>query len=120
VNANDVPFENSRSYTDILPSFQLRVECHGYPENCALARPAWNVAAGTCSSWAPVLQYGFTRAAPSQCTGWVPRSASNSAAVMPAIRGLDPFRASQFDLSWEDYFSRSGLISVGYFYKGRG
>ena len=30
---------------------------------------------------------------------------------------LDPFRASQFNLSWEDYFARNGLLSVGYFYK---
>ena len=30
---------------------------------------------------------------------------------------LDPFRASQFNMSWEDYLSKGGLISVGGFYK---
>src|SRR3979490_1291984 len=62
------------------------------------------------------LQYGFTRAAPGSCL--------NGAAVCFKFNGgnaghsgLAPFRPSQFNLSWEDYFSRNGLISVGCFYK---
>jgi TonB-dependent receptor len=114
VNANDVSFENSRSYTDILPSFNFVLN----------ATDTQKLRFGAARVMSPQnlqqlgagLQYGFTRAAPSQCTGGAAvcfkfsgGNAGNS--------GLDPFRASQFDLSWEDYFSRSGLISVGYFYK---
>jgi TonB-dependent receptor len=62
------------------------------------------------------LQYTFTRAAAGECLGGATvcfkfdgGHAGNA--------GLDPFRASQFNLSWEDYFARNGLLSVGYFYK---
>lgn len=114
VDANDVPFENSRSYTDILPSFNFVLN----------ATDTQKLRFGAARVMAPQnlqqlgagLQYGFTRAAPGACTG--------GAAVCFKFDGgnsgnsnLDPFRASQFDLAWEDYFSRSGLLSVGYFYK---
>jgi iron complex outermembrane receptor protein len=114
VDANDVPFENSRSYTDILPSFNFVLN----------ATDTQKLRFGAARVMAPQnlqqlgagLQYGFTRAAPGACTG--------GAAVCFKFDGgnsgnsnLDPFRASQFNLSWEDYFSRSGLVSVGYFYK---
>jgi iron complex outermembrane receptor protein len=114
VNANDVPFENSRSYTDILPSFNFVLN----------ATDTQKLRFGAARVMSPQnlqqlgagLQYGFTRAAPGSCL--------NGAAVCfkfdggnAGNSGLDPFRASQFNLSWEDYFSRSGLISVGYFYK---
>jgi iron complex outermembrane receptor protein len=113
VDANDVPFENSRSYTDILPSFNFVLN----------ATDTQKLRFGAARVMSPQdlqqlgagLQYGYTRAAPANCPGggvcfkFDGGSAGNS--------GLDPFRASQFDLSWEDYFARSGLISVGYFYK---
>jgi TonB-dependent receptor len=62
------------------------------------------------------LQYGFTRAAPGQCTGGATVCFKFDGGN-GGNAGLDPFRASQFNLSWEDYFSRNGLLSVGYFYK---
>ncbi len=114
VNANDVPFENGRSYTDILPTFNFVLN----------VTDAQKLRFGAARVMSPQnlqqlgagLQYGFTRAAPGECTG--------GAAVCFKFDGgnagnsnLDPFRASQFNLSWEDYFSRSGLLSVGYFYK---
>ena len=114
VDANDVPFTNSRSYTDILPSFNFVLN----------ATDTQKLRFGAARVMSPQnlqqlgagLQYGFTRAAPGECKGGASvcfkfdgGNAGNS--------GLDPFRASQFDLSWEDYFSRSGLVSVGYFYK---
>ena len=114
VDANDVPFHNSRTYTDVLPSFNFVLN----------ATDTQKLRFGAARVMAPQnlqqlgagLQYGFTRAAPGECTG--------GAAVCFKFDGgnagnsnLDPFRASQFNLSWEDYFSRNGLISVGYFYK---
>jgi TonB-dependent receptor len=59
------------------------------------------------------LQYGFTRA-PDGPGGEVRFKFDGGSA---GNANLDPFRASQFNLSWEDYFSRNGLLSVGYFYK---
>ena len=114
VDANDVPFENSRSYTDILPSFNFVLN----------ATDTQKLRFGAARVMSPQnlqqlgagLQYNFTRAAPGLCTGGAAvcfkfdgGSAGNSS--------LDPFRASQFNLSWEDYFARNGLLSVGYFYK---
>jgi iron complex outermembrane recepter protein len=114
VNANDVPFEKGRSYTDVLPSFNFVLNA---TETQKLRFGAARVMSPqNLQQLGSGLQYGFTRAAPGQCTG--------GAAVCFKFNGgnggnagLDPFRASQFNLSWEDYFSRNGLLSVGYFYK---
>ncbi len=114
VDANDVPFVSSRSYTDILPTFNFILNL----------TDAQKLRFGAARVMSPQnlqqlgagLQYGYTRAAPSECLGGAGvcfkfdgGNAGNS--------GLDPFRASQFNLSWEDYFAPSGLVSVGYFYK---
>jgi iron complex outermembrane recepter protein len=114
VNANDVPFENSRSYTDVLPSFNFVLNATDTQKlRFGAARV---VAPQNLQQLGSGLQYGFTRAAPGECSGGASvcfkfdgGHAGNA--------GLDPFRASQFNLSWEDYFSRNGLLSVGYFYK---
>ena len=114
VNANDVPFENSRSYTDVLPSFNFVLNATDTQKlRFGAARV---VSPQNLQQLGAGLQYGFTRAAPSLCTGGASvcfkfdgGSAGNA--------NLDPFRASQFNLSWEDYFSPNGLVSVGYFYK---
>jgi iron complex outermembrane recepter protein len=114
VNANDVPFTNSRSYTDILPSFNFVLNM---TENQKLRfAAARTVSPMDLQRLGAGLQYGFTRAAPGECTGGAAvcfkfdgGSAGNS--------NLDPYRASQFDLAWENYFARNGLISIGAFYK---
>ena len=67
VDANDVPFENSRSYTDILPSFNFVLN----------ATDTQKLRFGAARVMSPQnlqqlgagLQYGFTRAAPGECTG---------------------------------------------------
>ncbi|MEP6546471.1 MAG: TonB-dependent receptor [Gammaproteobacteria bacterium] len=114
VNANDVPITSSRSYTDVLPTFNFVLNA---TETQKLRFGAARVTSPqNLQQLGSGLQYGFTRAAPGECTG--------GATVCFKFDGghagnaqLDPFRASQFNLSWEDYFARNGLISVGYFYK---
>ena len=114
VNANDVAFESKRSYTDVLPSLNFVLNATDTQKlRFGAARV---VAPQNLNDIGRGLQYGFTRAAPSECTG--------GAAVCFKFDGgnagnakLDPFRASQFNLSWEDYFAEGGLISVGAFYK---
>jgi TonB-dependent receptor len=116
VNANDVPFSNSRSYTDILPTFNFVLNLNDTQKlRFGAAR---TTAPQNLQQLGAGLQYGFTRAAPDTCKSGGPNavcfkfdggSAGNS--------NLDPFRASQFDVSWENYFARNGLISVGAFYK---
>jgi iron complex outermembrane receptor protein len=111
VNANDVPFESSRSYTDVLPSFNFILNATDSQKlRFGAARV---VAPQNLQQLGSGLQYGFTRA-PDGPGGQV-RFKFNGGNSGNAA--LDPFRASQFNLSWEDYLSQNGLISVGYFYK---
>jgi iron complex outermembrane recepter protein len=113
VNANDVPFEKSRSYTDVLPSFNFILNVTDTQKmRFGAARV---VAPQNLRELGSGLQYGFTRAAAGAClTGTVCFKFNGGTA---GNAELDPFRASQFNLSWEDYFARNGLISVEYFYK---
>jgi len=114
VNANDVPFEKSRSYTGVLPSFNFVLNA---TETQKLRFGAARVMSPqNLQQLGSGLQYGFTRATPSQCTGGATVCFKFDGGH-GGNAGLDPFRASQFNLSWEDYFSRNGLLSVGYFYK---
>jgi iron complex outermembrane recepter protein len=111
VNANDVPFESSRSYTDVLPSFNFVLNA---TETQKLRFGAARVVSPqNLNDIGRGLQYGFTRA-PDGPGGQVRFKFDGGNA---GNAGLDPFRASQFNLSWEDYFSRNGLLSAGYFYK---
>ena len=113
VNANDVPFESTRSYTDVLPSMNFVLN----------ATDTQKLRFGAARVMSPQnlndigrgLQYGFTRAAASACTTGTVCFKFNGGSAGNA--NLDPFRASQFNLAWEDYFAPSGLLSVGYFYK---
>jgi len=114
VDSNDVPFRNSRSYTDVLPTFNVVVNA---TEQQKLRFSAARVMSSQdLQQLGSGLQYGYTRAAPGECL--------HGASVCFKFNGgnsgnanLDPFRASQFEIAWEDYFARSGLVSVEYFYK---
>ncbi|MBS0374616.1 MAG: TonB-dependent receptor [Proteobacteria bacterium] len=111
VDANDVAFENTRSYTDILPSFNFVLNV---TDSQKLRFGAARVMAPqNLNDIGRGLQYGFTRA-PDGPNGEV-RFKFNGGSAGNA--NLDPFRASQFNLSWENYFARGGLVSLGYFYK---
>jgi iron complex outermembrane recepter protein len=111
VNANDIPFSNGRSYTDVLPSFNFVLNA---TETQKLRFGAARVVSPqNLQQLGSGLQYGFTRA-PDGPNGQVRFKFDGGTA---GNANLDPFRASQFNLSWEDYFARNGLVSVGYFYK---
>jgi iron complex outermembrane receptor protein len=111
VNANDVAFESKRTYTDVLPSLNFVLNATDTQKlRFGAARV---VAPQNLNDIGRGLQYGFTRA-PDGPNGEVrfKFDGGNSGNAK-----LDPFRASQFNLSWEDYFTEGGLISVGAFYK---
>ncbi|MDP9014935.1 MAG: TonB-dependent receptor [Pseudomonadota bacterium] len=111
VNANDVAFEKKRTYTDVLPSLNFVLDA---TDNQKVRFGAARVAAPqNLNDIGRGLQYGFTRATDGP-NGQV-RFKFNGGTSGNA--SLDPFRASQFNLSWEDYFAPGGLISAGYFYK---
>ena len=111
VNANDVAFSNKRAYTDVLPSFNFVLN----------ATDTQKVRFGAARVVAPQnlndigrgLQYGFTRASDGP-NGQVRFKFDGGQA---GNANLDPFRASQFNLAWEDYFAPGALVSVQGFYK---
>jgi iron complex outermembrane recepter protein len=113
VNANDVPFEKSRSYTDVLPTFNFVLNLTD--EQKLRVAAARVVSPQNLNDLGQGLFYNFTRASPSSCPGggvcfkFAQGNSGNAE--------LDPFRASQFYVSWEDYFARSGLLALTGFYK---
>ena len=111
VNANDVAFEKKRTYTDVLPSLNFVLNVNDTQKvRFGAARV---VAPQNLNDIGRGLQYGFTRA-PDGPNGQVRFKFDGGNSGNAA---LDPFRASQFNVAWEDYFAPSGLVSVGYFYK---
>ncbi len=106
VNANDVPFERSRSYTDVLPSFNFVLN----------ATETQKLRFGAARVMSPQNLQQLGSGLPADCIGGATVCFKFDGGH-GGNAGLDPFRASQFNLSWEDYFSRNGLLSVGYFYK---
>ena len=104
--------QHDRSYTDVLPSFNFVFD----------VTDAQKMRFGAARVVAPqnLMQlglgnaYGFTRGADGP-DGEARFRFSNGSSGNP---DLDPFRASQFSLSWENYMdSRTAFMSVGFFYK---
>ncbi|MBV8306617.1 MAG: TonB-dependent receptor, partial [Gammaproteobacteria bacterium] len=114
VNANNVPFSNSRSYIDVLPTFNFVL--NATDEQKIRVSAARVMSPQNLNDIGRGLSYDFTRAAPGECPTGHPVcfkfDGGNSGNA-----NLDPYRASQFYLSWEDYFTRSGLVAVTGFYK---
>ena len=121
VNSNNVPFVQNKYSVDILPSMNLAL----FPTDDQIIR----LSAARVESPADLFNlglgqsYNFTR----ETGGRVntnPTSPSfglkdgfkfaNGSSGNPQ---LDPYRATQFNFSWEDYFSPEALASVGAFYK---
>jgi TonB-dependent receptor len=111
VESNVQEVQTSRSYIDVLPSFNFVLE----------VSPTQLIRIGAARVTAPQNlfdlglgnTYNFTR-------GNTPCGLSACFQFGGGTSGnpnLDPFRATQYDLSWENYFARGGLISVGTFYK---
>jgi len=95
------PVTASKSYTNVLPSFNARYVLN---EDMLLRFSAAKVMA---------------RPTPTQVRPGVAVSATNPE-IVTAVGGnpnLDPTEATQFDISWEWYFAESGLISAAAFYK---
>ena len=113
VNANDLPFTSSRSYTDVLPTFNFVL--NATDQQKIRVGAARVMSSQNLNDLGRGLSYNFTRAAPQDCPGggvcfkFAQGTAGNAQ--------LDPFRATQLNLSWEDYFAASGLLSVTGFYK---
>ncbi|GAA0544504.1 TonB-dependent receptor [Rhizomicrobium palustre] len=121
VNSNNIPFTQVKHSVDILPSFNLTL----YPTDEQIIRlsAARVVSPADLFNLGLGQSYNFTRetggrvntnkTSPSYGTKDGYRFANGSSGNPQ----LDPYRANQFNLSWEDYFAPEAMISAGIFYK---
>jgi TonB-dependent receptor len=107
VDSNVVSVETSRNYIDILPSFNFVLDVTDTQKvrlNAArVTSPQDLFSLGLGNS------YGFTRQGSSSTFVFDGGSSGNAQ--------LDPYRATQVDASYENYFARGGLLSAAFFYK---
>ena len=111
VDRNDIPIEHKRNYTDVLPSMNFVLDV---TDSQKVRVSAARVVAPTDLFQLGVgNSYNFTRGADGP--GGVPRfQFANGKSGNP---NLDPYRATQFLLSYENYFAPGALASIGTFYK---
>jgi TonB-dependent receptor len=116
VNNNNIPFVAGKYSVDILPSFNLAI----YPTDDQIVRlsAARVVSPADLFNLGVGRSYNYTRE-----TGGRTNVKTGVADGFKFANGssgnpqLDPYRANQFNLSWEDYFAPEALASVGMFYK---
>jgi iron complex outermembrane receptor protein len=112
LDSNVVPVTTKRNYTDVLPSFNFVLDVTDTQKvRFGAARV---VAPQDLYSLGLGNSYNFTRGANDPVTGNARFFFQNGKSGNP---NLDPYRASQFLLSYENYFSPGGLASISTFYK---
>ncbi|HUE10844.1 MAG TPA: TonB-dependent receptor, partial [Steroidobacteraceae bacterium] len=112
VQSNVLPVTTKRNYTDVLPSFNFVLD----------VTDTQKVRFGAARVVAPQdlyqlglgPSYNFTRGANNPITGVAQFKFDGGAEGNP---NLDPYRATQFLLSYENYFAPGGLASIATFYK---
>jgi iron complex outermembrane receptor protein len=112
VQSNVIPVTTKRNYTDVLPSFNFVLD----------VTDTQKVRFGAARVVAPQdlyelglgPSYNFTRGANNPITGVAQFKFDGGNEGNPY---LDPYRASQFLLSYENYFAPGGLASIATFYK---
>jgi TonB-dependent receptor len=111
VNSNNIPVEQTRNYTDVLPSFNFSLDLTDTQKvrigGARVVSPQNLFQLGVGN------QYNFTRG--TDGPGGQARFQFNGGSSGNA--DLDPYRASQFNLSYENYFTKGALVSAGVFYK---
>jgi TonB-dependent receptor len=107
VDSNVVPVTTSRNYIDILPTFNFVLDLTDTQklrlDAARVVSPQDLYSLGLGNT------YGFTRSGSG--TNFVFNGGSSGNAK------LDPYRATQFDVGYENYFARGAVASVRGFYK---
>lgn len=116
VDSNVVPVTTKRSYTDVLPSFNFVLDISDTEKvrfgAARVMSPQDLFQLGLGNS------YNFTRQTNARVN--VKTGLQDGFAFAGGSSGnpdLDPYRASQFNLSYENYFTKGGIISVAGFFK---
>ena len=102
VGSQVIPFEDGKTYNDVLPSLNLAFTlAEDQVLRVALAR---QVVRPRVDQMRASLEFGVDTA-----TG-IPGGAGGNPL-------LDPWRANALDISWEKYFGGKGYVAAAYFYK---
>jgi len=96
------PYEDGKTFTDVLPSLNLAFELA--PDQTLRLALAKQVARARVDQLRSSLDFGIDSA-----TGKPGASGGNPR--------LDPWRANAFDLSYEKYFDNKGYVAAAVFYK---
>ncbi len=116
VDSNVVPVTTSRSYTDVLPSINMTYNLTD--KQILRASAAKVVSPQDLFQLGLGDSYNFTRQVGSRTN--VHTGVKDGFAFDGGTSGnpkLDPYRATQGLISWENYFAKGALISVAGFYK---
>jgi len=112
LESNIVPVTTKRNYTDVLPSFNFVLDVTDTQKiRFGAARV---VAPQDLYSLGLGNTYNFTRGANNPTTGVARFFFDGGTSGNP---NLDPYRASQFLLSYENYFAPGGVATLATFYK---
>lgn len=116
VNSNNVPVTHQRSYDDVLPSLNFVVDASDTEKvrfgAARVTSPQDLFSLGLGNT------YNFTRQTVGRTN--IHNGTTDGFAFAGGSSGnpdLDPYRATQTNISYENYFSKSGLVSVAGFYK---
>ena len=111
VNSNNIPVTHKRNYVDVLPSLNFSLDVTDTQKVRLGASRV--VSPQDLFSLGLGNTYGFTRGADGP--GGQARFQFNGGSS--GNPDLDPYRASQFNVSYENYFVENSLLSAGVFYK---
>lgn len=111
VNRNNIPSVASRDYVDVLPSLNITLDLTDTQKFRIGASRV--VAPQDLFDLGLGKSYNFTRGADGP-GGQARFAFANGSSGNPE---LDPFRASQFNVSYENYFAENAILVGGVFYK---
>jgi TonB-dependent receptor len=116
VDSNVIPVTTHRSYDDVLPTMNFVLDVSS--DEKIRFGAARVVSPQDLFSLGLGNTYNFTRQTGSRTN--IHTGVEDGFAFAGGSSGnaqLDPYRATQTNLSYENYFARSGLVSIGGFYK---
>jgi iron complex outermembrane recepter protein len=117
VDSNVIPVETNRHYVDVLPSLNLSFDLSDTQilrlgaARVTSPQDLFLLGLGNSYNYTRVTDAGRTNIHNGTHDGF---AFANGTSGNPR---LDPYRASQFLLSWENYFARGALASVSTFWK---
>jgi iron complex outermembrane receptor protein len=114
VDSNVVPVTTKRNYTDVLPQFNFLLDVT--PSQLVRFSAARVTAPQDLFYLGLGNSYNFTR----NSTRVQPNGTVGGFEFINGASGnpnLDPYRASQFSISYENYFAPGALAAIGTFYK---